>query len=128
VVFANAPDGCLWFCDMYRETIEHPWSLPEPLKSHLDLNAGNDRGRLWRIVPDGYKPRPLPKMSGMSSAELVAILAHTNGWHRDTAARLLHLRQDKAAVAPLAALARESPSALGRTMALRVLTGVQRIG
>jgi HEAT repeat protein len=59
----------------------------------------------------------------MSSAELVAMLAHANGWHRNTAARLLHLRQDKAAVAPLAALSKESPSALGRTMALRVLTG-----
>ncbi len=24
--FATGPDGCLYICDMYRETIEHPWS------------------------------------------------------------------------------------------------------
>ena len=29
VAFANAPDGNLWVIDMYREVIEHPWSLPE---------------------------------------------------------------------------------------------------
>jgi hypothetical protein len=28
VAFANGPDGNLWFCDMYREVVEHPWSLP----------------------------------------------------------------------------------------------------
>src|ERR1043166_6767923 len=27
VELANAPDGCLYECDMYREVIEHPWSL-----------------------------------------------------------------------------------------------------
>ncbi len=123
VFFANAPDGCLWFCDMQRETIEHPWSLPEPLKSHLDLNAGNDRGRLWRLVPDGVKPRPLPKLGALPGAELVALLAHANGWHRDTAARLLHQRQDASVTPALHELARKSPSPLGRLTALRVLEG-----
>ena len=32
VNFANAPDGTLHVCDMYREIIEHPWSLPRSLK------------------------------------------------------------------------------------------------
>jgi putative membrane-bound dehydrogenase-like protein len=119
----NAPDGCLWICDMARETIEHPWSLPESLKTHLDLNSGNDRGRLYRIVPDGAKLRGLPKLGALSSAELVALLAHPNGWHRDTAARLLHQRRDAAAKPALVELASRSPSALGRQVALRVLEG-----
>jgi putative heme-binding domain-containing protein len=123
VSFANAPDGCLWFCDMYRETIEHPWSLPEPLKSHLDLNAGSDRGRIWRIVPDGFTPRPAPQLSKAKSAEIVALLGHPNGWHRDTAARLLHERHDASVLADLANLVRESRSAAGRRTALRVLAG-----
>jgi len=123
VFFTTAPDGSLWFCDMYRETIEHPWSLPEPLKSHLDLNAGNDRGRLWRIVPDGFKARPQPKLSQASTAELVALLAHANGWHRDTAARLLHLRQDATAVPLLRKLATGSLIPVGRITALRALAG-----
>jgi putative membrane-bound dehydrogenase-like protein len=55
VTFANAPDGNLYVVDMYRETIEHPWSLPEPLKSRLDLNSGNDRGRIYRIVADSTR-------------------------------------------------------------------------
>lgn len=120
---ANAPDGCLWAADMMREVIEHPWSLPEPLKSQLDLNNGNDRGRIWRFVPDGFTPRPLPKLGGNSSQELVALLAHPNGWHRDTAARLLHQRQDKNALPALKALAETSPSPIGRVTALRVLQG-----
>jgi hypothetical protein len=54
--------------------IEHPWSLPESIKKHLDLNSGNDRGRIYRIVKEGAKPRPRVSMGEMSSAELVASL------------------------------------------------------
>ena len=55
VQFANAPDGTLYIADMYREVIEHPWSLPESIKKHLDLNSGNDRGRIYRVAPDGFR-------------------------------------------------------------------------
>jgi putative membrane-bound dehydrogenase-like protein len=123
VFLTDGPDGCLWFCDMYREVIEHPWSLPEALKSQLDLNSGNDRGRLYRLVPDGVQTRPLPKLGGLSSAELVALLAHPDGWHRDTAARLLHQRQDHTAAPALRELAINPASPLGRLTALRVLAG-----
>ena len=46
VQFANAPDGALYVLDMYREIVEHPWSLPESIKKFLDLNSGSDRGRI----------------------------------------------------------------------------------
>lgn len=123
VNFANAPDGCLYVCDMYREVIEHPWSVPDEIKKHLDLNSGNDRGRIWRIVPEGG---PLSPLSGQTSAqgtvrttsrigqkvtlasasteELVKALGHTNGWHRDTAQRLLYEKQDTAVVPMLKAV------------------------
>lgn len=127
VALANAPDGCLWICDMYREVVEHPWSLPESLKQRLDLNAGNDRGRLWRLVPDGHTARPLPKLGALATRELVPLLAHPNGWHRDTAARLLHQRRDKAVVAALAKLAAESPLSVARVNALRVLRGMEML-
>ena len=104
VAFANAPDGCLWIADMAREVIEHPWSLPEPLKSKLDLNSGNDRGRIWRIVPDVAKLRPAPKLAASTTAELIAMLEHSNGWHRDTAARLLHERQPAEATPAIEAM------------------------
>ncbi len=124
VQFANAPDGCLYVADMYRETIEHPWSIPESIKKHLDLNSGNDRGRIWRIVPDGFKQPGKPKLKDASTAQLVATLAHPNGWHRDTAARLLFERQDKSALAPLVKLAKASKSAAGRQHALHALNGL----
>ncbi len=100
VNFANAPDGCLHICDMYREVIEHPWSIPDEIKKHIDLNNGNDRGRIYRIVPDKGAERIGQKVTlgKASTEELVKTLGHPNGWHRDTAQRLLFERQDKAAV------------------------------
>jgi putative membrane-bound dehydrogenase-like protein len=101
VQFANGPDGCLTVIDMYRETIEHPASLPPVIKKHLDLTSGRDRGRLWRVVPEGHTPRTLPKLGAMTTAQLVDLLDHPNAWHRETASRLLYERQDKAAVPAL---------------------------
>lgn len=104
VNFANAPDGCLHVCDMYREVIEHPWSIPDEIKKHLDLNSGNDRGRIWRIVPEGERPERVGKkvqLAAASTEALVRTLSHTNGWHRDTAQRLLFERRDPVAVVPL---------------------------
>jgi putative membrane-bound dehydrogenase-like protein len=92
VSFANAPDGALYIADMYREVIEHPWSLPPNIKKHLDLNSGNDRGRIYRVVATNFAQPKLPKLSRASDDELVALLAHPNGWHRDTASRLLYER------------------------------------
>jgi putative membrane-bound dehydrogenase-like protein len=95
VAFANAPDGALYFADMYREVIEHPWSFPPNLKKHLDLNSGNDRGRIYRVVSTNFSQPQLPKLSRASNEDLVALLAHPNGWHRDTASRLLFQRLGK---------------------------------
>src|SRR5688572_12310565 len=92
VAFANAPDGALYIADMYREVIEHPWSLPPNIKKHIDLNSGNDRGRIYRAVATNFVQPKLPKLSRASNEELVAMLEHANGWHRDTAARLLYER------------------------------------
>lgn len=123
VQYANAPDGTLYVCDMYRETIEHPASLHPVIKKHLDLTSGRDRGRIWRIVPEGFTQPKLKKPAEMTTAELVALLEHPNGWHRDTAARLLYERQDQSAVPLLEKLA-ASKSPLGRMHALYALDGL----
>ena len=125
--FANAPDGCLYVVDVYREVIEHPASLPPEIKRHLDLTSGRDRGRIYRVAPEGFRsPTPL-RLDKATSAELVATLADRNGWHRDTAARLLFDRQDPAAVPLLRELVRSSPSALVRMHALHVLAGLNSL-
>jgi len=133
VNFANAPDGCLHVIDMYREVIEHPWSIPDEIKKYLDLNSGNDRGRIYRLEPDradwhrrtGSAALPGGKpVAEMSTAELVQTLAHPNGWHRDTASRLLYERQDKSAVPLLEKLVSESPSPVAKLHALGSLDGL----
>ncbi len=133
VNFANAPDGCLHIIDMYREVIEHPWSIPDEIKKHLDLNHGNDRGRIYRLVPDvtqtllsvnriGQKI----DLSGVDVPGLVKLLSHPNGWHRDTAQRLLHERQDKTAI-PLLEVVISGNDPLAKIHALGALASQKAI-
>ncbi|TCO91909.1 putative membrane-bound dehydrogenase-like protein [Chthoniobacter flavus] len=124
VNFVNAPDGCLHVCDMYREVIEHPWSLPDDIHAALDLERGRDRGRLYRLAPPGFQPRPAPHLSKASTAELVALLAHPNAWHRDTAHRLLFERQDQSAVPALREMMSKNQNPLARLQALWSLEGL----
>lgn len=123
VNFANAPDGHLYICDMYREVIEHPWSIPDEIKKHIDLNSGNDRGRIYRIIREGQKPKKVSPLAGASLQELVNTLESPNGWHRDCASRLIYERNDKAAVPLLEALLKKTPSSLARLHALGCLDG-----
>ncbi|HVV74121.1 MAG TPA: PVC-type heme-binding CxxCH protein, partial [Verrucomicrobiae bacterium] len=124
VQFANAPDGTLYLIDMYREVIEHPWSLPESIKKFLDLDSGSDRGRIYRIVPDGFKQPKTPDLGRLTTEQLVSLLESLNGWCRDTASRLIYERQDQSAVPWLAKLHRQSESPLGRLHALHALAGL----
>src|SRR5262249_17714395 len=63
---------------------------------------GKDKGRIWRIVPEGkQKPRPRPNLSKATTKELVALLENDDAWWRTTAQRLLLQRQDRWADAEL---------------------------
>ncbi len=126
VQMANAPDGCLWVVNMCRELIEGAAFLPPQILKHMDVSSGIDRGRIWRIVPEGYRPR-IPRLSKASTADLVALLEHPDGWHRDTASRLLYQRQDRSAVAALRRLAATSKSSVGARHALSTLAGLGAI-
>jgi putative membrane-bound dehydrogenase-like protein len=99
----NGPDGALYIADM---------------------QDGRERGRIYRIVPTDFK-RPKPARLGKATTYgLVATLSHPNGWHRDTAARLLYERRDPAAVALLASTFSASRSPLARLHALHALDGL----
>ncbi|MGB2713098.1 MAG: PVC-type heme-binding CxxCH protein [Vicinamibacterales bacterium] len=127
VAFANGPDGALYVADLYREILDFSDGIPESIKRVKDLNRGNDRGRIYRIVPDRFR-RPAPvRLGRLTTAELVATLAHTNAWHRETAARLLYERQDKSAIPALVRLLEESSSAMGRLHALYALEGLDAL-
>jgi putative membrane-bound dehydrogenase-like protein len=123
VQFANAPDGNLYVCDMYREVIEHPLSLPEIIKKHLDLSSGNDRGRIYRISPKNWKWNKPTKLGDLPTADLVSKLESANAWTRETAARLIYQRQDKSIVPALEKLA-NSPKPSARLHALCALDGL----
>jgi putative membrane-bound dehydrogenase-like protein len=124
VNFVNAPDGTLYILDMYRETIEHPHSVPLEIKRHLDLESGDDRGRIYRLVAPGMKRIPLRKLAALSTEQLVAELDSPNGWSRQTAQRLLWEQQDSAAVPLLERLVASSWLPLARLHALWTLDGL----
>jgi len=71
--------------------------------------------------------RATPKLSKATTAELVALLAHPNAWHRETASRLLFERQDDSAVSALNGLAASSASPLGRLHAIYTLDGMNAL-
>ncbi len=89
VMCTNGPGGALYIVDMYRETIEHPWSIPENIKKHLDLNNGFDKGRIWRVVPDGFRYPENVSLAMASPAQLVQALESLNAWRRETASQRL---------------------------------------
>ena len=128
VNMANAPDGNLYVMDFYREYIEEPASIPMAIqqKLQLDFYRGADRGRIWRIKPKQPAVQRDLRVSlgAASTAELAALLAHANGWHRTTAQRLLLERQDAAAAEPLRRMAAEGATPEARLHALWALEGM----
>ncbi len=121
---ANAPDGTLHIVDMYREVIETPDSLPEEIIARIDLHSGHNRGRIYRLAPPGFKLPAPPQLGAASTEQLVRELENANGWWRDTASRLLFERQDRAAIAPLKTMLRETASELAQLHTLYALEGL----
>ncbi|MEO6183268.1 MAG: PVC-type heme-binding CxxCH protein [Verrucomicrobiota bacterium] len=118
------PDGALYLIDMQREVIEHPDYIPQKVKEKLNLRGGENRGRIFRVIPKGGLPPTSIKLGRASSKELVGELSSANQWRRVTAQRLLVERQDKAAVPPLKNLAINGQKPLGRLHALWTLHGL----
>src|SRR5436853_3912398 len=79
----TGPDGALWVADMYRAVIEHPEWIPKDWQDRIDLRAGHDKGRLYRIYPVGNEPRRMPRLDTLDTAGLVAALDSPSGWQRD---------------------------------------------
>ncbi|WP_437188271.1 PVC-type heme-binding CxxCH protein [Planctomicrobium sp. SH668] len=121
VNFVNAPDGSLFVLDMYRETIEHPISIPPDIKAHLDLESGNDRGRIYRLVSPGMKRQIPDKLGNFTTSELVDSLASTNSWTRETAQRLLVQQQNPQTAGLLRDFLKTTTSPLGKLHALYIL-------
>ncbi|MCI0746754.1 MAG: neutral/alkaline non-lysosomal ceramidase N-terminal domain-containing protein [Verrucomicrobia subdivision 3 bacterium] len=79
----TGPDGALWVVDMYRFVIEHPRWISSNRLATLDVRAGDDKGRIYRVYPRGTKPRSIENIARMNASELVAKLDGPNGPKRD---------------------------------------------
>ena len=124
----TGPDGALYVVDMYRSVIEHPQFVPEELKERPDLRYGDDRGRIYRILPaDAGKTRPAPPLAKLAAGELVEALESQNSWTRETAARLLYERQDRSVAGALENLAKTAADPRTRVQALWVLQGLDAL-
>jgi len=144
----TAPDGTIYIADMYHGIIqEAQWTPPGSyLRAKIEqyqLDKITSYGRIWRLRFDGLaavpatsaspaKPavaaiepdRTRPRMLAETPAQLVAHLSHPNGWWRDTAQRLLVLKQDRSVVPALQQLARTSGTLVARFHALWTLEGL----
>lgn len=84
----TGPDGALYLADMYRLWVEHPKFLPEEIVNQIDWRAGDDRGRIYRIVAVDQQP-VAPKPSPRTTMDAVGLLTSENGWDRSLGQRLL---------------------------------------
>ncbi|QNF35945.1 c-type cytochrome [Adhaeribacter swui] len=128
VYLANSPDGALYVADMYRGLVQHGAYITPYLREQTlmrKLVQPVHRGRIWRIVPENWKPGKLPKLANQSAAELIPYLSHGNGWYRDVAHRLLVERNDLSVVPALENLATNGTNPQGRFHALWTLEGLK---
>ena len=126
----DGPDGALYITDMARGIVQHvtyltPWLRQQYVERKLEQPL--DQGRIWRVVPDGFKRPAVPKMSAHTPEQLVADLESTNGWTRDTAQRLLIERGADAVVPALKKLALSGQPAPSRIAVLWTLDGLGKM-
>ncbi len=128
-----APDGSLLVIDMYTGIIQDaqfvgPGSYLRRKVEQYALDKQFNWGRIWRVTHDG-QPRDTrqPRMYSDSAAALVKHLEHPHGWWRDTAQKLLVLRQDKSVVPALTTMVRKSSNQLARIHALWTLEGLDAL-
>ena len=125
VSLSNGPDGALYLADMYRLWVEHPKFLPPEIAAKIDWRAGDNKGRIYRIVPKDVSPRPFtPATTTEQQAEL---LADPNGWRQSLGQRLLVEQQNTDAVPLIRQLLQTSNSPTARLHALWTLSGLKAI-
>jgi len=124
------PDGRLALVDMHRGIIQQGnWvgkgSYLRPVVQKWGLEKNIGKGRIYRLVHKDFDAGPAPRMMDQPTVELVAHLAHPNGWWRDTAQRMIILRSDRETVTPqLGKLALGAKNPLARIHALWTLEGI----
>ena len=123
----SAADGTLYVIDMYRGIIQEGAYQTAYLQNYIKANRLDTPiglGRIYRVVHESRQRDRRPSLSGASSAHLVDLLSHPNGWWRDTAQRLLVERRATAVAPALRRLVSEASQARTRLHALWTLDGL----
>ena len=127
--FTVGPDGAIYIIDMYRQHVEAPTSVPEDLKKDMDYYNGNDKGRIYRIVPKNAGPNKslFPDLKNASAEQIVEQLSNSNPWRQLQAQRILLERQDKSVVPALRNLFTQHQDPRIRLHALYALEGLNSL-
>jgi mono/diheme cytochrome c family protein len=132
VFSATGPDGCLYIVDMYRGIIqEGTWvGKGSYLRSVVD-EKGYDKfigkGRIYRIYHEEMKPGEKPELLNKSAESLVDYLAHPNAWWRNTAQKLLVLKNDKSVIPDLVDIVNGNENALSSLLNPKKDYGLERL-
>jgi mono/diheme cytochrome c family protein len=138
------PDGGLYVADLYRGIIQEKTWFPTGIEKNDDWRDQHQErwvaryhrvkkwgmttvvrhGRIYRILPENKAAGPKPTMLDDSPIELVAHLAHPNGWWRDTAQMLLVSQRQLLAVPALTKMAASHDVVNARIHALWTLQGL----
>ena len=93
------------------------------------LRAGHDRGRIYKVFPEGANLHKQATLAGRKPADLAAALDSPNGWQRDTAHMMLTWlsknEQRKAIPALVKVLQSKHPA--GRAQALSALADLEAL-
>jgi putative membrane-bound dehydrogenase-like protein len=82
------PDGSLYVIDIHRKVIEHPEWIPDEIEKTLDLNAGKNQGRVYKIsLVEGHEKINFEQFRNTEG--LLKSLENPNQWVRNAAHRLL---------------------------------------
>jgi putative membrane-bound dehydrogenase-like protein len=128
VAMTEGPDGALYLLDYYRMVIEHPEWMATSEQHSKNLSAGDDRGRIYRIVPDsGVGTLKGIHLGNASDEDLVKQLENPLVWWRRTAQRLLMDRHTNNAAPALVSLFKQTSLPQGRVHALWTLEGLGKL-
>jgi uncharacterized protein len=100
------PDGAVWILDWYNYLYLHNGEAPEG-DGHAYISALRTKKacRIYRVAPKDGRLDPIPDLTRMSAAQLVAVFRNTNMLWRQSAQKLLirktAIAEDKAALETL---------------------------
>jgi putative membrane-bound dehydrogenase-like protein len=124
----NAPDGTIWIADMYRRVIEHPTWIPDEWLARLDVTAGKDQGRLYRVYQSGFQPNNSFACDSASLEELVDNLSRSTSSVADLAQQqLISKHQADPSLVPRLAAGLEQTNPQGRLRCFAILSYLRKL-